>query len=163
MVQWVNRLLPDQGRGSSVCVLRMHPLSQWNRVCPVSAVLLQWWPRRDPWSPDMIGPLALATGCFSHPFCLVPFSLQATDQCYILLGSHNAQTHYWGGGAVELLHSHTTTQSYWSSGSTVCFHPGGHWFASQGCTHSHNGTRFLLLALSCYNADWWTNSNTAEN
>jgi hypothetical protein len=26
-------------------------------------------PRRHPWSPAMIGPLTLATGCFSHPSC----------------------------------------------------------------------------------------------
>jgi hypothetical protein len=29
------------------------------------------------------------------------------------------------------------------------FHLGGQRFASVGYTHSHNGTRFLMLALSC--------------
>ncbi len=35
-------------------------------------------------------------------------------------------------------------------GQLFAFWLQGQWFASQGCIHTHNGTRFLLLVLSCY-------------
>ncbi len=51
---------------------------------------------------------------------------------------------------VEALQFHSNTQSHWSSGLTVCFLSR---FASRGCTQYHNGTGFLLLALSRYIGD----------
>jgi hypothetical protein len=80
LVQWNNHLLPPTGDSS------LHPGGATHTLelgLPVSAVLLQWWPRRDPWSPAMIGLLILATGCFSHPSC--PSS--------ILIGGHRLMRH----------------------------------------------------------------------
>ncbi len=64
LVQWTNRLRPSTGGsgsrlGGATCTLELR--------LPVSAVSLQWWPGRDPWSPATISPLNLATGCFIHP------------------------------------------------------------------------------------------------
>ncbi len=90
---------------------------------PDSTVSLHWWPRRDPWSPAMIGPLTLAIGCFSHLLAPVPFSLQAKDKCDTPLGSLKAHTCYGGGGGGlwSSCISHNFTISHWSSGLTVCF------------------------------------------
>ncbi len=51
----------------------MHP-HFWNWDSTVSNVSLHWWPRCDPWSPVTIGPLTLATSCFSHPSCPSSYS-----------------------------------------------------------------------------------------
>jgi hypothetical protein len=51
---------------------------------------------------------------------------------------------------VEALQFKTTTQSHWSRGSTVCFPSRGSAFRIPGDAQVHNGTGFLLLALSCY-------------
>jgi hypothetical protein len=48
---------------------------------------------------------------------------------------------------------HSNTQCHWASGSTICIPSKGQRFTSWGCTHSDNGTRFLVLALSCYIGD----------
>jgi hypothetical protein len=67
LVQWVNLCFLSRGQrfASRGCTHSQ----QWNQVSPVSTVSLHWWPRRDPWSQATIGPLTLATGCFSHPSC----------------------------------------------------------------------------------------------
>ncbi len=110
-----------RSRGSVVHVRGMHPLSLWNQVSPVSDVSLHWWPRCDRWSPAMIGPLTLATGCFSNSSC--PSSILTAGHRLL---RHTPRIPYGpepllGGSPMELLHSDTTTQSRWSSGSTVRF------------------------------------------
>ncbi len=54
---------------------------------------------------------------------------------------------------MEALQFHSNKQSHWSSGLTVCFHSRRSVVRVPGCTHSHNGTGFLLLVLSCYIGD----------
>ncbi len=61
-----NRLLPATGGSGLRPRGTTHTLELG---LPVSAVLQQWWPRRDPWSPAMMGPLTLATGYFNLPSC----------------------------------------------------------------------------------------------
>jgi hypothetical protein len=41
-------------------------------------------------------------------------------------------------------------------GQPFAFRLGGQQFVSQGCTHNHNGTGFLLLALSCYKGAFYS-------
>ncbi len=92
----------------------MHP-HFWNWDSPVSDVLLHWWPWRDSWSPATMGPLTLAPAALATLLVPIPFSLEATYLCDILLGSREVKSLYWGGGGpVELLYSHTTTQSHLS-------------------------------------------------
>jgi hypothetical protein len=96
-------------------------------------------PDHRPW------PMTFATGFCSHPSCPASILIAGHRLIDILLGSHTALTHCWGGGGVcELLHFHTTTQSHWSSGSTFASRLGGQRFMPRGCTHT-SGT-----GISCY-------------
>ncbi len=96
--------------------------SQWNRVSPVNAVSLHWWPWRDP-----IGPLTLATGCVRP----IPIT-----------GG--------GGGALwSSCISHTFTMSHWFSGLTVSSPPQGAAVCTLGVQPTLWNWDYLL-ALSCY-------------
>ncbi len=55
-----------------------------------------------------------------------------------------------GGSHVEALQFHSNTQSHWSSGSTVCFLSRGISGLHPQDAQTHNGTGFLLLAMSRY-------------
>jgi hypothetical protein len=70
LVQWVNRLLPTLGVSGS-CPGGAPTFLELGSS--VSDVLLHWWPRRDPWSPAMIGPLCSLFSWWPEPSALAPF------------------------------------------------------------------------------------------
>jgi hypothetical protein len=110
----------------------MHP-HFWNWDSTVSNVSLHWWPQCDPWSPVTIGPLTLATSCFSHPSCPSSYS-HWRPQINATYRWGKPQSLYCGGSPVELssfiltpLHSLTGPV-----GQPFASHLGGQQFAPPG-------------------------------
>jgi hypothetical protein len=110
LFQWVNHLHSAWG-GSGLQPQGAPTLLELGS--PANYVSLHLWPKHDPWSPAIIGPLCLwfamtlATGCFST--LLVPVqSLQSPkDYSDTLLGSCKVRRLYWGACVLTPLHSLT--------------------------------------------------------
>jgi hypothetical protein len=148
-------------RGSAVCVPGMHPLSQWNRFL---LLVLSCYTG----DPDVITGLVLGSAptmgsftrlrarqCEKPPVTIHAYLQFHSTPCRSSSSSQHSdqlepRSSCLGGSPVETLQFHSSTQSHWSSGSTIASCPGSQRFASRGCTCSHNGIGFHLLALSNY-------------